>query len=133
MAFAETFKALSDPVRREILNLLKGGRLTAGEIAGQFEMCIRDSRRHKESDAACTISVMEVPWEEASRFGIMAVDGNDNITEFAEKPKEPKSNLASMGIYIFTCLLYTSCPRPPGWNGTPPAIHPCSQGRCTGT
>ena len=38
MAFAETFKALSDPVRREILNLLKGGRLTAGEIAGQFDM-----------------------------------------------------------------------------------------------
>ena len=45
---------------------------------------------------------MEVPWEEASRFGIMAVDGDDHITEFAEKPKEPKSNLASMGIYIFT-------------------------------
>ena len=59
-------------------------------------------RRHKESDAACTISVMEVPWEEASRFGIMSVDGDDHITEFAEKPKEPKSNLASMGIYIFT-------------------------------
>ena len=38
MAFAETFKALSDPVRREILNLLKGGRLTAGEIAGKFDM-----------------------------------------------------------------------------------------------
>ena len=38
MAFAETFKALSDPVRREILNLLKGGRLTAGEIASQFDM-----------------------------------------------------------------------------------------------
>ena len=59
-------------------------------------------RRHKESDAACTISVMEVPWEEASRFGIMSVDGEDNITEFAEKPREPKSNLASMGIYVFT-------------------------------
>lgn len=59
-------------------------------------------RRHKETGADCTISVMEVPWEEASRFGIMAVDGEDNITEFAEKPKEPKSNLASMGIYIFT-------------------------------
>ena len=59
-------------------------------------------RRHKETGAACTISVMEVPWSEASRFGIMAVDGEDNITEFAEKPKEPKSNLASMGIYIFT-------------------------------
>jgi len=59
-------------------------------------------RRHKEAGAVCTISVMEVPWSEASRFGIMAVDGEDRITEFAEKPKEPKSNLASMGIYIFT-------------------------------
>ena len=59
-------------------------------------------RRHKAANAACTISVMEVPWSEASRFGIMNVDGDDNITEFAEKPKEPKSNLASMGIYIFT-------------------------------
>ena len=59
-------------------------------------------RRHKETGAACTISVMEVPWSEASRFGIMSVDADDNITEFAEKPKEPKSNLASMGIYIFT-------------------------------
>ena len=59
-------------------------------------------RRHKETGAACTIAVMEVPWAEASRFGIMSVDGEDRITEFAEKPREPKSNLASMGIYIFT-------------------------------
>ncbi len=59
-------------------------------------------RRHRESNAACTISVMEVPWSEAPRFGIMSVDGNDMITEFAEKPKEPKSNLASMGIYVFS-------------------------------
>ena len=57
---------------------------------------------HKAANAACTISVMEVPWDEASRFGIMAVDGNDHIVEFQEKPKEPKSNLASMGIYVFT-------------------------------
>ena len=57
---------------------------------------------HKANNAACTISVMEVPWDEASRFGIMSVDGNDRITEFAEKPKEPKSNLASMGIYVFS-------------------------------
>ena len=57
---------------------------------------------HKEAGAVCTISVMEVPWEEASRFGIMSVDADMNITEFAEKPKEPKSNLASMGIYVFT-------------------------------
>ncbi len=59
-------------------------------------------RRHKETGAVCTIAVMEVPWAEASRFGIMSVDGEDRITEFAEKPREPKSNLASMGIYIFT-------------------------------
>ena len=58
--------------------------------------------RHKEAGAACTISVMEVPWAEASRFGIMNVDEQDMITEFEEKPKEPKSNLASMGIYVFT-------------------------------
>ncbi|MBD5154072.1 MAG: glucose-1-phosphate adenylyltransferase [Oscillibacter sp.] len=57
---------------------------------------------HKKNNAACTISVLEVPWSEAPRFGIMAVDGEDNITEFQEKPKQPKSNLASMGIYIFT-------------------------------
>ena len=58
--------------------------------------------RHKAANAACTISVMEVPWAEAPRFGIMSVDGDDMITEFAEKPKEPKSNLASMGIYVFS-------------------------------
>ena len=59
-------------------------------------------QHHKDAGAACTISVMEVPWAEASRFGIMSVDEHDRITAFAEKPKEPKSNLASMGIYIFT-------------------------------
>lgn len=58
--------------------------------------------RHKAANAACTISVMEVPWAEAPRFGIMSVDADDMITEFAEKPKEPKSNLASMGIYVFS-------------------------------
>ena len=57
---------------------------------------------HKKAGAACTISVLEVPWAEASRFGIMAVDSADNIVEFQEKPKQPKSNLASMGIYVFT-------------------------------
>ena len=59
-------------------------------------------RRHKEAEAGCTIAVMEVPWDEASRFGIMNVDGSDTIVEFEEKPKQPKSNLASMGIYIFS-------------------------------
>ena len=57
---------------------------------------------HKRVHADCTIAVMEVPWDEASRFGIMNVDGEDTITEFEEKPKQPRSNLASMGIYVFS-------------------------------
>ncbi len=56
---------------------------------------------HKKNNADCTIAVMPVPWEEASRFGIMSTDDSGKITEFVEKPAEPKSNLASMGIYIF--------------------------------
>ena len=58
-------------------------------------------RFHKEKNAEFSVAVMEVPWEEASRFGLMVADENDKITEFQEKPKNPKSNLASMGIYIF--------------------------------
>ena len=58
-------------------------------------------RFHKEKGAEFSVAVMEVPWEEASRFGLMVADENDKITEFQEKPKQPKSNLASMGIYIF--------------------------------
>lgn len=58
-------------------------------------------KEHKKSGAAVTIAVMPVSWEEASRFGIMNVDENGIITEFEEKPANPKSNLASMGIYIF--------------------------------
>jgi len=57
---------------------------------------------HKQTGAACTIAVLEVTMEEATRFGIMNVDGNDRIIEFEEKPPQPKSNLASMGIYVFT-------------------------------
>ena len=58
--------------------------------------------KHIETHADATIAVMEVPMKEASRFGIMNCDENDKIIEFEEKPKEPKSNLASMGIYIFS-------------------------------
>ena len=57
---------------------------------------------HKEKDAACTIAMLEVPWEEASRFGLMFTDDDGRITAFEEKPKEPKSNKASMGVYMFT-------------------------------
>lgn len=59
-------------------------------------------RFHKERNADCTIAVLEVPLEEASRFGIMNADENNRVYEFQEKPAHPKSNLASMGIYIFT-------------------------------
>lgn len=60
---------------------------------------------HKEMNANATIAVIEVPMKEASRFGIMNTDGNGRIVEFEEKPEHPKSNLASMGIYIFNWKL----------------------------
>ncbi len=56
---------------------------------------------HKQNKADCTIAVMPVPMEEAKRFGIMITDENRKITDFEEKPENPRSNLASMGIYIF--------------------------------
>ena len=56
---------------------------------------------HKAMNADCTIASMPVPMEEASRFGITVTDENNRIIDFQEKPKVPKSNLASMGIYIF--------------------------------
>lgn len=57
---------------------------------------------HKQHEADCTIAAIEVPIEEASRFGILNTNKDGSIYEFEEKPKNPKSNLASMGIYIFT-------------------------------
>ena len=60
---------------------------------------------HKEMNADDTIAVIEVPMKEASRFGIMNTDGAGRIVEFEEKPEHPKSNLASMGIYIFNWKL----------------------------
>ncbi len=56
---------------------------------------------HKSRNADITIACMPVPWEEASRFGVVVADENGNIREFEEKPEKPSSNLASMGIYIF--------------------------------
>ncbi len=56
---------------------------------------------HKEKNSEITLATIEVPWEEASRFGILTVDGDARITKFTEKPAQPDSNLASMGVYIF--------------------------------
>ncbi len=58
--------------------------------------------QHKKTEAACTISVLEVTMEEAKRFGIMNANPDGSVYEFEEKPANPKSNLASMGIYVFT-------------------------------
>lgn len=57
---------------------------------------------HKQKKADATIAVIEVPWSEASRFGIMNTGEDGSIIEFEEKPAQPKNNLASMGVYIFT-------------------------------
>lgn len=57
---------------------------------------------HKSKKADATIAVLEVPWDEANRFGIMNTSEDGNILEFEEKPTKPKSNLASMGVYIFS-------------------------------
>ena len=57
---------------------------------------------HKQKNADCTIAMLEVPWEEASRFGLMLVNDEGEITAFEEKPAVPSSNKASMGVYIFT-------------------------------
>lgn len=57
---------------------------------------------HKKNKADCTIAVLQVPWEEAPRFGILSTDENERIFEFAEKPAKPKSNKASMGVYVFS-------------------------------
>lgn len=59
-------------------------------------------RAHIDNKADCTIAAIEVPLKEASRFGILNTRDDDSIYEFEEKPKQPKSNLASMGVYIFT-------------------------------
>ncbi len=59
-------------------------------------------REHIKNGADLTIAVREVPWEEAPRFGILNTDENNRITEFEEKPAQPKSNKASMGVYIFS-------------------------------
>ncbi|XEC92882.1 glucose-1-phosphate adenylyltransferase [Paenibacillus tarimensis] len=59
-------------------------------------------KHHKKKGADVTIAVFEVDWKEASRFGLMSVDDENRVTEFQEKPKIPTSNLASMGVYIFS-------------------------------
>ena len=86
------FIDLYDP---EYVVILSGDHIYKMDYADMVDL-------HKKTGAACTISVLEVTMEEATRFGIMNVDAEDRIFEFEEKPAHPKRNLASMGIYVFT-------------------------------
>lgn len=79
----------------EYVLILSGDQLYRMDYAKMLQF-------HKDNDADLTIAVMPVAWEEASRFGILTADETGRITKFEEKPKKPESNLASMGIYIFT-------------------------------
>ena len=79
----------------EYVLILSGDQLYRMDYAEMLET-------HKKNNADLTIAVMPVPWEEASRFGIITTDEEGRITKFTEKPKKPDSNLASMGNYIFT-------------------------------
>lgn len=60
---------------------------------------------HKQKNAVATIAVIEVPWDDAGRFGIITTDDEDTILKFDEKPEQPSSNLASMGVYVFNWAL----------------------------
>ena len=86
------FIDLTDP---EYVLILSGDHIYTMDYSWMLES-------HKMNKADATIGVFEVPWDEAPRFGIMNTDKTGRIEEFEEKPPKPKSNLASMGIYIFT-------------------------------
>lgn len=84
-----------DKYNPEYVAILSGDHIYKMDYAKMLEA-------HKEKGAACTIAMMEVPWEEAPRFGLMILNDDNSISAFEEKPKNPKSNKASMGVYIFT-------------------------------
>lgn len=83
-----------DSINPEYVLVLSGDHIYKMDYSEMLE-------NHKANNATLTVGVIPVPIKEASRFGIMNTDHANRIIEFEEKPKEPKSNLASMGIYIF--------------------------------
>lgn len=84
-----------DDLSPKYVVILSGDHIYKMDYAGML-------KHHIDNKADATIAVYEVPWEEAPRFGILNTADDDIITEFDEKPKEPKSNLASMGVYVFS-------------------------------
>ena len=99
------FRGIADSIYQNISYLKRSHEpyvvICSGEAVYKMDYSAM-LKYHKENNADATIAVLEVPMEDASRFGIMNADENDKIYEFEEKPEHPKSNLASMGIYIFT-------------------------------
>nr|WP_314639284.1 glucose-1-phosphate adenylyltransferase [uncultured Olsenella sp.] len=89
------FIVQNDP---EYVLILSGDQLYSMDYQAMLE-------NHKRHEADLTVAVMPVPWEEASRFGIITQDEDERIVKFTEKPNKPDSNLASMGIYIFNAKL----------------------------
>lgn len=89
------FIVQNDP---EYVLILSGDQLYSMDYQAMLE-------NHKRHEADLTVAVMPVPWEEASRFGIVTQDEDERIVKFTEKPNKPDSNLASMGIYIFNANL----------------------------
>ena len=86
--------AFIDRYDPELVLILSGDHIYKMDYSAMIKM-------HRANNADCTIAVIDVPIEEASRFGIMETDENGRITRFEEKPKQPKSTHASMGIYLF--------------------------------
>ncbi|MBQ9815562.1 MAG: glucose-1-phosphate adenylyltransferase [Lachnospiraceae bacterium] len=84
-----------DSYNPENVLILSGDHIYRADYAAML-------RQHQEKQADLTVSVIEVPWDQASRFGIMTLGEDDSIVKFTEKPKEPDSNMASMGVYIFS-------------------------------
>lgn len=87
-----------DTINPEYILILSGDHIYKMDYDEMLES-------HKDHNASLTVAVLDVPLKEASRFGIMNTDANNRIVEFEEKPEHPKSNLASMGIYIFNWKL----------------------------
>src|SRR5262245_52055384 len=102
---AEWYRGTADAVLRNITEIERTDADTVLVLAGDhvYKMDYQPFvQAHKRNRADVTIAVRRVPLAEASRMGILALDENNRVTEWAEKPKQPKSDLASMGVYVFS-------------------------------
>ena len=102
---AEWYRGTADAVLRNMTEIERSDADTILILAGDhvYKMDYQPFvQAHRRNRADVTIAVRRVPLAEASRMGILALDDSGRVTEWAEKPKQPKSDLASMGVYVFT-------------------------------